>query len=636
MSSNPNIHDILAQYWGYTDFRSKQEEIINTALKGKDTLALLPTGGGKSICFQVPAMAKEGICLVISPLIALMQDQVYNLKQKGIKALAITSAMSRREIDIALDNAAYGDYKFLYVSPERLETEIFKARVAKMNVNLVAVDEAHCISQWGYDFRPAYLNIAKLRKTLNDTPFLALTATATPKVVDDIQDKLEFKKKHVIQKSFERSNLAYVVVKEEDQLGKMLKVIDGVKGTGIVYANSRKKTKEIASFLLEHKISADFYHAGLGHEARKQKQENWINNRTQIIVATNAFGMGIDKPDVRFVIHLDAPESLEAYFQEAGRAGRDGRKSYAVLIVGPSMLNDLKARVEKGFPKIEEIKKTYLTLSNYLQIPINGGENQSYSLDLADYCKRYKLDLFETYHSLHFLEKEGYLSLSENFSVPSRIHVSIKKDDLYKFQVSNKKYDNFLKTLLRTYGGLCDDFVKINEQQVAQNAKISVTQVIEILNRLQELEVLEYEEKSNLPKVTFTKPRLDEKALRISKETYHNRKKIAFKKLDAVVEYADSTDKCRNQLLLRYFGEEISKRCGICDYCLLQKQKDLSPEDFDAIEEELKNLIPEKGILLKEVTRTIKTYKEEQVLEVIKFLADNGKLKVKAGLVISN
>lgn len=633
MSETKNIHEVLAQYWGFTDFREKQEDIIQAVLDGKDTLALLPTGGGKSICFQVPALVKEGLCLVISPLIALMQDQVSNLHKRGIKALSITSGMSKREIDIALDNAAYGNYKFLYVSPERLETELFKARLEKMNVNLVAIDEAHCISQWGYDFRPSYLNIVKLRKTLPKIPFLALTATATANVVIDIQEKLEFKKPHVIQKSFERSNLAYVVIKTEDQISRMLKVMDGVKGSGIIYVNSRKRTKQIALQLLEHKISADFYHAGLRHEERKSKQQNWINNRCRVIVATNAFGMGIDKPDVRFVIHLDAPESLEAYFQEAGRAGRDGRKGYAVLLVNPSMTSDLKARVIQSFPSLEKIKGAYLALSNFLQIPINGGENQSYSLNISDFAKRYKLDLFETYHCLHFLEKEAYISLSENFSMPSRVHLSLKKDDVYKFQVSHKMHDLFIKTLLRSYGGLYDDFVKINEQQLALNAKISVSKVIDHLRRLQELEVLSYEEKSNLPKVTYTKPRLDQKSLRISKTTYHDRKKIAGDKLAAVIDYAESIKKCRSEILLNYFGEVNADKCGVCDVCLSKKQQDLSTDDFAEIETKILELIAKEGMLIKELANSIKGYKEKQVLEVLNFLLDNEKVKVKAGVI---
>ena len=415
MSANPSIQDILKTYWGFDQFRPKQEEIILSILDEKDTLALLPTGGGKSICFQIPSLAKDGICLVISPLIALMQDQVQNLKVKGIKALMIHSAMSKREIDITLDNAAYGGYKFLYVSPERLETELFQARLKKMAINLVAIDEAHCISQWGYDFRPAYLNIAALKEKLNSVPFIALTATATPTVVQDIQEKLLFTKHNVIQKSFLRKNLAYIVRKTENTTATMFKVIDGVGGSGILYTATRKRTKEIANTLLQHGLKADYYHAGLSSDERQRKQQDWVSNKTQIIVSTNAFGMGIDKPDVRFVIHADLPSSLEAYFQEAGRAGRDERKAFAVLLLGPSMTGDLKQKTELEFPEIEFIKKCYLSLSNYFQIPIHGGLDQSYDFDIRDFCNKYKLNISSTYRALHFIEKEGLISLSENF-----------------------------------------------------------------------------------------------------------------------------------------------------------------------------------------------------------------------------
>ncbi|MEQ8908227.1 MAG: ATP-dependent DNA helicase RecQ [Vicingaceae bacterium] len=621
------IHKILLQFWGYASFREKQEDIIRSVLEGKDTLALLPTGGGKSICFQVPALAQEGICIVVSPLIALMQDQVDNLQKNGIKALAISSALSKREIDIALDNAAYGDFKFLYVSPERLETELFQARLKKMNVNLIAIDEAHCISQWGYDFRPAYLNIANLRELLPDVPLLALTATATPKVVEDIQEKLAFKKKNVLQKSFERKNLAYVVLHEEDQYRRMLKVISGVKGSGIVYANRRKKCKEVANFLQQNQISADYYHAGLNHTQRKAKQEAWINNRTQVIVATNAFGMGIDKPDVRFVIHLDLPESLEAYFQEAGRGGRDGQKSFAVLLMSPSMGADLKKQVEQSFPEIKTIKQVYQCLGNFLQIPINGGENQSFDFNIAEFAERFSMHPIEAYHSLHFLEKEGYLTLSENFSTPSRLHICKSKKDLYQFQVSNPTYDGFIKGILRTYGGLFEGFVKINEQVLAKNLKLSPAQVIAKLKHLDKLELLDYEAQSSLPKLTLIQARLDQEALRISKANYLERKQIAFEKLDSVLRYAESNDRCRSQLLLEYFGEKDSYRCGICDVCLERNKLDLNDMEFEEIQAQLHKIMSEKPLPLKEVVAKVKGYKENQTLKVIDFLLDTGELK---------
>ena len=622
MSDTHEIQQLLTQYWGYSTFREKQEEIIQSVLDGNDTLALLPTGGGKSLCFQLPALANDGLCLVISPLIALIQDQVNGLKSKGIKAIGITSGMSRRELDISLDNAAYGDFKFLYVSPERLETELFQARLKKMNINLIAVDEAHCISQWGYDFRPAYLKIAELRKQLPEVPFLALTATATPKVVNDIQEKLEFKSKNVIQKSFERKNLAYVVLHDEDQIKRMLKVIDGVKGSGIIYVNTRKRTKEIAQQLLEHKVSADYYHAGLSHEERKIKQENWVNNKNRIIVSTNAFGMGIDKPNVRFVIHLDLPQSLEAYFQEAGRAGRDQQKAYAVLIMSPAMGHDLKSRIEQSFPPIKQIKTTYLAMANYLQIPNGGGENQSYAFSISDFAKRYNFNAYECYHALHFLEKEGYVALSENFSMPSRLFIRLNKEDLYKFQVANKIYDSFIKTVLRTYGGLFDDYVKINENDLAKNFETDRKKVVATLERLEELEVLNYEKQSSQPVLTFLKPRLAQESVRISNENYSDRKATALEKMNAVLHYAESKQFCRSSLLLEYFGEHGGHRCGICDVCLEQNKLDLSEQEFNAIASKLKDLLSSEKLTLTQLIEGVKEFKSKRVLKVLDFKVD--------------
>lgn len=422
-----NIHNILAKYWGYHSFRPLQEEIITSVLQGNDTLALLPTGGGKSVCFQVPALVQEGVCIVISPLIALMKDQVDNLQKKGISAIAITSAMHKREIDIAFDNCVYGNIKFLYLSPERLITPIAQARIQKMKVSLIAVDEAHCISQWGYDFRPSYLEIAKLRELQPKVPVLALTATATPEVVKDIQEKLRFKKANVLQKSFERKNLAYVVIGEEDKLSRLLKVVNNVGGTGVVYVRNRKKTQEVAAFLQKNKIPADFYHAGLTPGERSQKQDSWIKNKTRVIVATNAFGMGIDKPDVRFVVHLDLPDSLEAYFQEAGRAGRDEGKAYAVMLYNEADINDLKSNVEMSFPSVEEIRQTYQALANYYQLAVGSGEGAAFDFDISELCRNYKLEPVTVFNSIRFLEKEGYISATEAVYQPSRINFTLNK-----------------------------------------------------------------------------------------------------------------------------------------------------------------------------------------------------------------
>ena len=550
-----DIHQILLKYWGHNAFRPLQEDIINSALAGNDTLALLPTGGGKSICFQVPAMAREGICIVVSPLIALMKDQVENLTKRNIKAVAIYSGMTRREIDITLDNCVYGNIKFLYISPERIETEIFKVRLEKMNVNFIAIDESHCISQWGYDFRPSYLNIAKLREAKPNIPFIALTATATPDVVIDIQKQLQFKKENALQKSFERKNLAYTVLNEEDKYNRVLKILKNVPGTSVIYVRSRKKTKEIALFLIKNGVSADFYHAGLSNEERTLKQSNWINNITRVIVSTNAFGMGIDKPDVRSVIHIDLPDSLEAYFQEAGRGGRDEQKAYAVLLFEEADRIDLEQRIVNSFPEIDVIKKVYQSLANFFQIPIGSALNESYSLNIIEFSQQYNLEVYTVYNCLRFLEKEGYLLLSESNHNASRIKIEIKKDDLYEFQVKKPKFDLFLKTILRSYTGLFENYAKIDEFEIAKRMKTTKDKVVKALQYLNHLEVISYLEQTNQPQLTYLTERLDIKDVKISAKHYHDRKEIAIKKMESVIYFATAKHKCRSEILLNYFGE---------------------------------------------------------------------------------
>ena len=533
-----DIHQILLKYWGYKNFRPLQEDIINATLAEKDTLALLPTGGGKSICFQIPAMAKEGICIVVSPLIALMKDQVQNLVSRNIKAVAIYAGMTRREIDITLDNCIYGNIKFLYISPERIETEIFKERYKKMNVNLIAVDEAHCISQWGYDFRPAYLNITNLRKEKPDVTFIALTATATPEVVIDIQKQLKFKNENALQKSFERKNLAYAVLPEDDKKNRILKILKSVPGTSVVYVRSRKKTKEIALFLQKNGIASDFYHAGLNNEERTIKQNNWINNTTQVIVSTNAFGMGIDKPDVRSVIHIDLPDSLEAYFQEAGRAGRDEKKAYAILLFEEADRIDLEKRIVSSFPEIDTIKQVYQSLANFFQVPIGSALNESYSLNILEFSEQYNLEIYTVYNCLKFLEKEGYLTLSESNHNASRIKIEISKDDLYEFQVKNNKFDIFLKTILRSYTGLFENYAKIDEFEIAKRLKSNKDQVVKGLQYLNNLEIISYLEQTNQPQLTYLTERLNVKDISISAKHYHERKEIAVKKMESVIYFA--------------------------------------------------------------------------------------------------
>lgn len=621
-----DIHQILIKYWGHTEFRPLQEDIITNVLEGKDTLALLPTGGGKSICFQVPALAKEGICVVISPLIALMKDQVENLLKRNIKAAAIFSGMTNREIDITLDNCVYGNYKFLYVSPERIETDLFKARLEKMNVNLFAIDESHCISQWGYDFRPSYLNIAKLREYKPDVPFLALTATATSQVVEDIQEKLKFKKENVLQKSFERKNIAYVVIYEEDKYKRLLRILNKIKGTSVVYVGTRKRTKEIAQFLVQQGISADYYHAGLSNHERSAKQNNWITNKTRVIVSTNAFGMGIDKPDVRTVVHLDLPNSLEAYFQEAGRAGRDEEKAYAVLLVEQADRLELEKQIINSFPEIETIKTTYQALANFFQIPIGSALNESYFFDINTFSKQYNFQSFTVYNCLKFLEKEGYLILSEANYNPSRVKIEINKNDLYDFQLKNPTIDIFIKTLLRSHSGLFEEFVKIDEFDLAKKLKTTREKIIKVLDYLLHLNIISYTKQTNLPQITFLTPRVETKSLYISRQHYSERKEVAISKMESVIYYAYSKHKCRSQILLGYFGETNSYRCGVCDVCLERNKLELSDVEFSNVSDQIKKILGVEHLPITALVNKIKGVREDKVIKVIQWLTENEKL----------
>lgn len=621
--------EILEKYWGFKNFRETQEEIIDSVLQGNDTLALLPTGGGKSICFQVPALVKEGICIVISPLIALMKDQVDNLVNKGIKAVAITSNMHKREIDIALDNCVHGAIKFLYLSPERLETEIVKVRLQKMNVNLIAIDESHCISQWGYDFRPSYLKIEAIRELLPNIPILALTATATTIVVKDIQEKLRFKKTNVFQKSFERKNLSYVVIHEEDKLLRLLKIGNNLKGVGIVYVRNRKKAQDVASYLVSNKIAADFYHAGLDPKIREQKQINWMQNKVRIIVCTNAFGMGIDKPDVRFVVHLDLPDSLEAYFQEAGRAGRDEQKAYAILLYNNGDKLETERIVNTSFPSIEEIKQTYQALANYYQMPTGSGAGVTLNFDIVVFCDTYKLQALTVYNCLKFIEKEGYISTSDNLSQASRIKFEINRDDLYKFQIASPAFDSFIKLLLRSYSGLFENFVKINEFELSKKSNTSREEIIKKIQYLQKYNVLTYAAQSDKAQLTFEKERVDVKNLSISKNNLQVLKQKAIERLEAVINYAESKKKCRNQILLAYFGETDSYNCNQCDICLEENKKTLHVDEFEAISRQVKELLSMHPMTLSKLINALTEGTEDKRIRTIQWLLDNNQLKYK-------
>lgn len=620
------IQEILKQYWNHDAFRPMQQEIIQSVLLGHDTLALLPTGGGKSVCFQVPALAKDGICIVVSPLIALMKDQVENLKAKGIDAVSIISGMSKREIDLALDNCIYGEVKFLYLSPERLLSELVRERIKYMNVNLIAVDEAHCISQWGYDFRPPYLHIADLRELHPDVPVLALTATATAEVQDDIQLKLRFKNGNVFRKSFERKNISYAVLNGEDKSRKLLDVANGVKGCGIVYVRSRKETVEIAKFYNDNGIRADYYHAGLPMGERNSRQENWVNNRSRIIVATNAFGMGIDKPDVRFVIHKDVPESLEAYYQEAGRAGRDEHKAYAVLLYNPADRYKEEKKFELNFPPVEEIKKVYHALGTYFQLAYGTGAGISFDLDIGEFCSRYSLDAVKTLSALKFLEQDEYLAFNESVFLPSRFRFEVLNEQLYNFQIQNSGWDPFIKTLLRSYGGAFENYVRLREFDLARRTNMSVQQVIEGLNQLQAIGILNYLPQTDHPQVTYLKPRLQEKELYINKRLIDERKENYRRKIEAVFVYS-THKKCRSQMLLAYFDELDSPKCGICDICLAEKRARNAAEISDVITNEIVELLSVSPMDIGELVTSLKNGMEKERLETIRLLLDAGKLK---------
>lgn len=618
-----SIHEILKKYWGYDSFRPLQEDIIQSVVDQNDTLALLPTGGGKSICFQVPAMAMEGICIVVSPLIALMKDQVENLKSKGIKAQAIVSGMNKREIDIALDNCVYGDYKFLYVSPERLKSELFLARLQKMKVNMVAIDEAHCISQWGYDFRPPYLEINKLRDLLK-VPFLALTATAIPKVVDDIQDKLGFEKKCVYQKSFERKNIHYIVIQEDNKYGRMLKMLKKVEGTAIIYVRNRRKTKEIASFLNKNDISAGFYHAGLEIEEREVIQKDWIENKIRVICATNAFGMGIDKPDVRLVVNMDLPDSLEAYFQEAGRGGRDEKEAYGVLLVNETDRKKLEDSLEVQFPDKQIIPRVYEALCVSYNMAFGSGELVTYDLDLVHLSNMLELPVITTYNALKILEKAGYIELSENSLQQSTLKFVMNNMDLYDFQIRQPKFEPIIKLLLRSYGGLFEQYTRINEKELAKRAKTELKVIRQLLRKLEELEVLEYNEHTIGPKVTFIQPRIQTKHVHLTKEVYELRKEDAKQRIDAVLNYAFSKDTCRSRLLLFYFGQSDAPECGQCDVCLKNKAQNSGKNELlDAIVILLGNNDLSTIDLVSELEET---QDKEQVLDLVRWLIDNKKV----------
>ena len=627
-------HEILEKYWGYTSFRPLQEDIIHSVCAGKDTLGLMPTGGGKSITFQVPALAQEGICIVVTPLIALMRDQVDNLRRIGIKATAVYSGMSRQEIITQLENCIFGNYKFLYVSPERLGTEIFQTKLQAMQVCLLVIDESHCISQWGYDFRPSYLNIADIRELLPGIPVLALTATATPEVVNDIQERLLFTEKNIFQKSFVRKNLAYIVRWTEDKIDTLIYILGKVPGTAIVYVRNRKKTKEIAVLLQQAGISADFFHAGLNRDEKIIKQNRWKNNECRVIVSTNAFGMGIDKPDVRLVVHMDMPGSLEEYYQEAGRAGRDELKAYAVALCSESDSAKLKKRLSDEFPEKEYISRVYDALGNYYQIAVGFGLDTVHDFSLIDFCSAYKFSLLQAHHALKILELSGYIEYTEEQDNASRLLFTATRDELYRYLNQDKKTDEVIQIILRSYTGLFADYVYINEGLIATRAGISRQEVYNILVGLSKYRIVNYIPHKKTPLIIYTRTREELKYLAIPRSAYEERKERSEKRISRVLEYISNDRICRSRMLISYFGEKKTEDCGCCDVCLAQNNSGLNNHDFNAIREALlKTLSEKKPLPVKELLETL-PFPSDKSLTAIRFLSDHDeKFKLTDGIL---
>lgn len=627
-------HDILKTYWGYDDFRPLQLDIIESVGSGRDTLGLMPTGGGKSITFQVPALAMEGVCIVVTPLIALMKDQVENLRARGVKATAIYSGMSQAEIMTAFENCELGDYKFLYVSPERLGTDLFKKRIKFLKVSMIAVDESHCISQWGYDFRPSYLKIADIRSELPGVPVLALTATATPEVVDDIQVRLHFPAKNVFRKSFERKNLTYVVRNVEDKLEQLLRILQRVPGTSVVYVRSRKRTKEISDYLLQQGISSDYYHAGLSDDEKDRKQQAWKSGACRVIVSTNAFGMGIDKPDVRTVIHIDLPDTLEAYFQEAGRAGRDEKRAYAVLLYNKTDETKLKKRIADEFPEKEFIAKVYQTLADYYKIGIGSGFEAVFPINPQQFCIDCHLPLNPTYNALKMLQLAGYIELTEELDNPSKLMFTVLRDQLYNFRMHNAAADQLIEVLLRSYTGIFADMVHINEEVIGQRLGWTRQKVYDQLCFLAQNGIVKYVPFKKTPLLIYTQPRVDSARIVLPKQVYEERRERYVRRIKAVLRYANETQLCRSQLLLDYFGETGSHRCGQCDTCIAQRANELNAQRFAELERHITAELEANPQSIQALVQKIDGA-ENDVVHAVRHLLDQQKLEQNAQMKLS-
>ena len=623
--------EILKKYWGYDSFRGIQEDIINSIGKGNDTLGLMPTGGGKSITFQVPALAQEGLCIVITPLIALMKDQVRNLRERGIKALAVYSGMTREEIVVALENCIFGNYKFLYISPERLNTEIFQTKLKRMKVCMITVDESHCISQWGYDFRPAYLNIADIRKLLPDVPVLALTATATPEVVKDIQERLSFKEgSQVFRMSFERKNLAYIVRYTESKQEEILHILNKVQGSAIIYTRNRKRTREIAEMLITNNITATFYHAGLANEAKDQRQKSWLNGENRVMVATNAFGMGIDKPDVRIVIHADVPDSPEAYFQEAGRAGRDGYKAYAVLLYAKSDKTTLNKRITDTFPDKEYIREVYEHIQFHYQMAMGDGFGCTYPFNIDEFCRNFKHFPIQVDSALKILNRAGYLEYTDEQDNASRLIFTLQRDELYKLQEYDADIEKLINVILRSYTGLFTDYVYINEESLEIRSGLSRQRIYDILVMLTQRRVLHYIPRKKTPYIIYTRERQEKNRIQLTRDVYEDRKESYATRIKAMVEYATAEEKCRSRMLLRYFGEKNENNCGQCDVCLQKHDTGIKQGEFLQWKERILETLSESPCLVADLATRLNA-EIERIEPIVSFLIAEEFIRVKDG-----
>ena len=624
---------ILKDYWEYDNFRGIQEDIIRSIGSGRDTLGLMPTGGGKSITFQIPAMAKDGLCIVITPLIALMKDQVRNLRDRGIKAIAIYSGMTREEIIIALENCIFGNYKFLYISPERLDTEIFRIKLRSMKVSMITVDESHCISQWGYDFRPAYLKISEIRNLLPGVPVLALTATATPEVVKDIQQRLAFKEENVFRMSFERKNLAYIVRRTESKQEELLHILKHVDGSAIVYAHNRKRTKEYAQLLNENGITATFYHAGLSNETKDQRQKSWVKGETRVMVATNAFGMGIDKPDVRLVVHVDIPDSPEAYFQEAGRGGRDGKKAYAVLLYARSDKATLKKRITDTFPEKDYIRTVYEHLNYYYQMAMGDGLGCTREFNIDEFCRNFKHFPIQVDSALKILTRAGYLEYTDEQDNNSRLMFTLTKEELYRIHETSPETEKLINIILRSYTGVFTEYAYINEETLSLRTGMTRQQVYDTLISLTRRRILHYIPGKKTPYIIYTRERQEADRLIFTKEVYEDRKESFIRRIEAMTEYAETEDKCRSRMLLLYFGEKNEHNCGQCDVCLSSHSSGIKQGVFDEISRAIEETLKEKDMTTSALMEKLESYDKENVTKVLSYLLAEEIIHQKNGML---